>query len=109
MQRVLQEGLLCAGQVEPDVPGAERQRQAADQRAHLQGNDGHAGLHSSDPGPEQTSTSAGTLTHAQQEPVGRSSIRRDTVLVVFLQPPKKIPATPTPPKTQLVRRVTLAF
>lgn len=61
MKRVLQEGLLGSGQVEPHVPGAERESQTADQRAHLQGNDGHTGLRSSDPGPEQTSA-AGTLT-----------------------------------------------
>lgn len=88
MKRVFQESLLGSGQAEPDVPGAERERQTPDQRAHFQGNDGLAGLHPSDPGPQQTST-AGTL--ARREGTSRvrthfSTVHRDDAFIVFHPP-----------------------
>lgn len=91
MKRVFQESLLGSRQVEPDVPGAERERQIPDQPAHFQGNDSLAGLHPSDPGPQQTSTT-GTLT--QREGMSRvrthfSTVHRDDAFIVF--PPHSRP------------------
>lgn len=89
MKRVFQESLLGSRQAEPDVPGAERERQTPDQRAHFQGNDGLAGLHPSDPGPQQTSTT-GTLTRTEGMSRVRthfSTVHRDDALIVSPPPP----------------------